>query len=51
VGRWLRGVVATLRSADDLELWRHKGGDVFRRLRADGSEADEVRFERDKTVT
>jgi CubicO group peptidase (beta-lactamase class C family) len=34
--------------ADDLELWRHKGGDVFRRLRADGSEADEVRFERDK---
>jgi hypothetical protein len=35
--------------ADDLELWRHKGGDVFRRLRADGSEADEVRFERDKT--
>jgi len=50
VGRWARGVVATLgESRDDLELWRHKGGDVFRRLRADGSEADEVRFERDKT--
>ena len=33
--------------AGDLEIWKPKGGDLFRRLRADGSEADEVRFERD----
>jgi len=34
--------------AEDIEIFKPKGGDLFRRLRADGSEADEVRFERDK---
>ena len=33
--------------AEDIEVLKPKGGDLFRRLRADGSEADEVRFERD----
>ena len=32
----------------DVEIFKPKGGNLFRRLRADGSEADEVRFERDK---
>jgi CubicO group peptidase (beta-lactamase class C family) len=35
--------------AQEVQILKPKGGDVFRRLRADGSEADEVRFERDKS--
>lgn len=34
--------------SEALTLLKPKGGDVFRHLRDDGSEADEVRFERDK---
>lgn len=33
--------------AEDVEMLNPKGGDLFRRIRADGAEADEVRFERD----
>ena len=33
--------------AEDVELLNPTGDDLFRRLRGDGSEADEVRFERD----
>lgn len=33
--------------AEDIDILRAKGGDLFRRIRSDGSEADEVRFERD----
>ena len=33
--------------AEDVEILKPKGGDLFRRVLADGSEADEVRFERD----
>jgi hypothetical protein len=33
--------------AEDVEVLKPKDHDLFRRLRADGSEADEVRFERD----
>jgi CubicO group peptidase (beta-lactamase class C family) len=35
--------------AEELTILKAKGGDVFRRIREDGSEADEVRFERDKS--
>jgi CubicO group peptidase (beta-lactamase class C family) len=35
--------------AEDVEILKAKGGDLFRRVRADGSEADEVRFERDRS--
>jgi hypothetical protein len=34
--------------AQDVVILKARGGDLFRRARADGSEADEVRFERDK---
>ncbi len=33
--------------AEELTILKAKGGDVFRRVREDGSEADEIRFERD----
>ena len=33
--------------AESLEILKPKGGDVFRGVREDGSEAEEVRFERD----
>ncbi len=33
--------------ADELTILKPKGGDVFRRIRDDGTEADEIRFERD----
>jgi len=33
--------------ADELTLLKPKGGDLFRRVRDDGTEADEIRFERD----
>jgi len=33
--------------ADGLSILKPKGGDRFRRVRDDGSEADEIRFERD----
>lgn len=33
--------------AEDVEVLKPKGGDLFRRLRGDGSEADEVCLERD----
>lgn len=39
----------SINPADDLTILKAKGGDVFRRIRDDGSEADEVRFERDKS--
>jgi CubicO group peptidase (beta-lactamase class C family) len=32
--------------AAELAFYKPKGGDVFRRVRADGSEAEEIRFER-----
>jgi CubicO group peptidase (beta-lactamase class C family) len=35
--------------AEDVVILKAKGGDLFRRVRPDGSEADEVRFERDKS--
>lgn len=35
--------------AGDLVILKAKGGDVFRRLRDDGSESEEVRFERDRS--
>ncbi len=35
--------------ASQLTFLKPKGGDSFRRVREDGSEADEVRFERDKS--
>jgi CubicO group peptidase (beta-lactamase class C family) len=35
--------------ADELVILKPKGDDAFRRIREDGSEADEVRFERDKS--
>jgi CubicO group peptidase (beta-lactamase class C family) len=34
---------------EDLIFLKAKGGDVFRRVREDGSEAEEVRFERDSS--
>jgi CubicO group peptidase (beta-lactamase class C family) len=34
--------------ADELQILKAKGGDVFRRVREDGSEAEEVVFQRDK---
>jgi CubicO group peptidase (beta-lactamase class C family) len=39
----------TVDPAGDLLVLKPKGDDVFRVLRLDGSEADEVRFERDKS--
>ena len=46
------GGLATLRlpsrsPGDELSVFKPKGGDVFRRVREDGSEAEEVVFERD----
>jgi hypothetical protein len=35
--------------AERLAILKAKGADVFRRVRDDGSEADEIRFERDKS--
>lgn len=50
---WGEGLAAlwlpSTNPAQELQILKPKGGDVFRRLRADGSEADEVRFERDKS--
>ncbi|MDZ4371515.1 MAG: serine hydrolase domain-containing protein [Phenylobacterium sp.] len=34
--------------ADELQILKAKGGDVFRRVRLDGSEAEEVVFQRDR---
>jgi CubicO group peptidase (beta-lactamase class C family) len=34
---------------EDVEILNPKGGDLFRRVRTDGNEADEVRFERDES--
>jgi CubicO group peptidase (beta-lactamase class C family) len=39
--------IPTANPAEDVDILRPKGGDLFRRVRSDGSEADEVRFERD----
>ncbi|WP_421852352.1 serine hydrolase domain-containing protein [Novosphingobium sp.] len=33
--------------AGSLSFWKPKGNDIFRRVRDDGSEADDLRFERD----
>jgi CubicO group peptidase (beta-lactamase class C family) len=50
---WAKGLALLwLPSADpaeDIEMLKAKGGDRFRRIRADGSEADEVHFERDRS--
>jgi hypothetical protein len=35
--------------AGDIEFLKPKGGDVFRRVRKDGSEAEEFRFVRDSS--
>jgi hypothetical protein len=35
--------------AEDVVILKAEGSDAFRRIRDDGSEADEVRFERDKS--
>jgi CubicO group peptidase (beta-lactamase class C family) len=35
--------------AEEVEILKAKGGDRFRRIRTDGSEADEVHFERDRS--
>jgi CubicO group peptidase (beta-lactamase class C family) len=50
---WAEGLAVlslpSVNPARELNLLKAKGGDVFRRVRDDGSEADEVRFERDKS--
>jgi CubicO group peptidase (beta-lactamase class C family) len=50
---WAEGLaVLSLPSSNparDLMMLKAKGGDIFRHVRDDGSEADEVRFERDKS--
>jgi hypothetical protein len=33
--------------ADAITVLKPKGGDVFRRIRDDGSEAEEIKFQRD----
>jgi hypothetical protein len=35
--------------ASDLEFFKPKGGDVFRRVRDDGSEAEDLKFSRDSS--
>jgi hypothetical protein len=35
--------------ASEIAFFKPKGGDIFRRVRDDGSEAEEVKFERDAT--
>jgi pimeloyl-ACP methyl ester carboxylesterase len=51
VAPWGGGLVRLRLPTDDpaggLDVFKPKGGDVFRRIRTDGSEAEEVRFERD----
>ena len=32
---------------DEITVFKPKGGDIFRRVRDDGTEAEELRFERD----
>ena len=48
---WAGGLVAldlpTHDPAGDLTFLKSKGGDVFRRVRKDGSEAEEIKFLRD----
>ena len=39
----------TVKPAEELTILKAKGGDLFRRVREDGSEADEIRFERDQS--
>jgi hypothetical protein len=50
---WAEGLAVlslpSVNPARELTILKAKGGDVFRRVRDDGSEADEVRFERDKS--
>jgi hypothetical protein len=50
---WAQGLallwLPSANPAGDVEILKTKGGDLFRRIRSDGSEADEVRFERDKS--
>jgi CubicO group peptidase (beta-lactamase class C family) len=40
-------ILPTLDPAGNVTLLKPKGGDVFRRVREDGSEAEEIRFQRD----
>jgi CubicO group peptidase (beta-lactamase class C family) len=48
---WAGGLVAMSLPTDDpageMKFFKPKGGDVFRRVRKDGSEAEEIRFMRD----
>jgi CubicO group peptidase (beta-lactamase class C family) len=50
---WAQGLallwLPSANPAEDVEILKAKGGDLFRRIRSDGSEADEVRFERDES--
>lgn len=50
---WAGGLVSLNLPTDDpvagLEFFKPKGGDVFRRVREDGSEAEEIRFNRDSS--
>lgn len=51
--RWAVGLaMLNLPSKDpagSLSFWKPKGNDIFRRVRDDGSEAEDIRFERDTT--
>jgi hypothetical protein len=51
--RWAGGLaMLNLPSKDpagSLSFWKPKGMDIFRRVRDDGSEAEDIRFERDPT--
>lgn len=48
VGSWDGGLAAITLPTDDpskaIEIYKPKGGGIFRRIRSDGSEAEEVRF-------
>jgi len=50
---WAQGLallwLPSTNPAEDVAILKAKGGDLFRRIRSDGSEADEVRFERDES--
>jgi CubicO group peptidase (beta-lactamase class C family) len=51
ISSWAGGLVLlglpSEKPADDMEFLKPKGGDVFRRVRGDGSEAEEITFQRD----
>ena len=48
---WAGGLVSMSLPDEDpvagMQFYKPKGGDVFRRVREDGSEAEEIKFSRD----